>query len=85
MASTISIEIPSEVPHATRMRPDELKAELAIHLFEQNRLSFGKAREMAGMTVWQFQQFLGSRGGVVHYDVADYEQDIATLEKLGRL
>jgi len=50
MDSTISIEIPREIIHATRMTPQELRRELGIYLFEQGRLSFGKAREMAGMT-----------------------------------
>ena len=85
MSSAISIEIPREVIHATRMTPEELRRELAIHLFQQGKLSFGKAREMAGMTVWAFQQLLGSRGIPVHYDVEDYEEDLATLQELGRL
>lgn len=85
MSSTIPIEIPREVIHATRMTPQELRRELAIYLFQQGKLSFGKAREMAGMTVWAFQQLLGSRGIPVHYDVEDYEEDLATLRELGRL
>jgi predicted HTH domain antitoxin len=67
------------------MTPEELRRELAIHLFQQGRLSFGKAREMAGMTVWAFQQLLGSRGIPVHYDVEDYKKDLDTLRELGRL
>ena len=82
MASTITIEIPREVVHATRMQPEQLKQELAIALFEQAKLSFGKARELAGMTVWAFQQLLGSRGIPIHYDVADYEDDLITLSEL---
>jgi predicted HTH domain antitoxin len=85
MASTISIEVPREVIHATRMTPQELRRELAVYLFQQKRLSFGKAREMAGMTVWTFQQLLGSRGISIHYDIEDYEEDLATLKELGRL
>lgn len=85
MDSTISIEIPHEIIHATRMTPQELRRELSIYLFEQGRLSFGKAREMAGMTVWAFQQLLGSRGVPVHYDIDDYEEDLKTLGELGRL
>jgi predicted HTH domain antitoxin len=73
------------VLHATRMTPQELKRELALSLFQQGKLSFGKAREMADMTVWAFQQFLGSRGIAVHYDIAEYEEDVATLKELGRL
>lgn len=85
MSSMISIEIPREIIHATRMTPQELKRELSVYLFQQDRLSFGKAREMAGMTVWAFQQLLGSRGIPIHYDVEDYEEDLAILGELGRL
>ena len=85
MSIMISIEIPREVIHTTRMTPWELRRELSVYLFQQGRLSFGKAREMAGMTVWAFQQLLGSRGIPVHYDVEDYEEDLATLGELGRL
>jgi len=37
------------------------------------------------MTIWQFMQLLGSRGIPVHYDVEEYEQDLETLKRLGRL
>lgn len=81
----VSIEIPREIIHAARMTPQELKLELGVYLFQQGRLSFGKAREMSGMTVWAFQQLLGSRGILAHYDVEDYEEDLTTLGELGRL
>jgi predicted HTH domain antitoxin len=85
MSSTVSVEIPREILNASRMTPEELRQELAIHLFEQGKLSFGKAREMAGMNVWDFQQTLGGRGISVHYNLQDYEEDLAALEGLGRL
>jgi predicted HTH domain antitoxin len=84
MSGTVSIEVPREVVHITRMTPDELRRELAIYLFQQGKLSFGKAREMAGMTAWAFQQLLGSRSVPVHYTVGEYEQDLKTLKELGR-
>jgi predicted HTH domain antitoxin len=85
MSATISIEIPREVIHTTRMTPEELRRELAVYLFQQGRLSFGKAREMADMTAWAFQQLLGTRGIPVHYGVEDYEQDLIILKELGRV
>jgi predicted HTH domain antitoxin len=85
MSSTVVIEIPREILHVTRMTPEELRRELAVSLFQQHRLSFGKARELAGMTVWAFQQFLGSRGIPIHYGIEDYEEDLKTLRELGRL
>lgn len=85
MAATISIEIPREVAQAARMTPEELRRELAVHLFERGVLSFGKARELANMTVWTFSQLLASREIPVHYGAAEYEEDRATLQRLGRL
>lgn len=82
MSSTISIDIPREIVHATRTTPEDLRRELAVHLFQQGKLSFGKAREMAGMTVWAFQQLLGSRGIPVHYSIDDYEKDLKSLSDL---
>lgn len=77
-----SIEIPAEVVHATRMSPEEMKRELAFILFQQGKLSFGKAREMAGMTVWDFQYLLGQRNIPIHYDVQDYLADQQAIDAL---
>jgi predicted HTH domain antitoxin len=77
-----SIEIPAEVIHATRMTPEEMKQELALILFQQGKLSFGKAREMTGMTVWDFQLLLGQRKIAVHYDVQDYHADQQAIDAL---
>jgi predicted HTH domain antitoxin len=85
MTSKVAIEIPREVVHATKMSAEELKRELAIHLFQQGKLSFGKAKEMAGMTFREFQQLLGARGILVHYDLEDYEEDLDALKDLGRI
>ncbi len=81
----VSIEIPGEVMHAAHMTPDELKQELAIHLFQEEKLSFGKARELAGLTVWEFQNLLGSRNILLHYGVEEYEDDLKTLKEIGRI
>ncbi len=67
------------------MTEDELRRELALHLFKEEKLSFGKARALAEMSVWGFQQLLGSRGIHVHYDVEAYENDRETLKRLGRI
>ena len=45
----------------------------------------GKAKELAGISLWEFQQLLGSRGISVHYDVEEYESDLETLKELNRL
>jgi predicted HTH domain antitoxin len=67
------------------MTADELRQELAIALYAQGKISFGKARELAGATVWQFQNELGRRSIPPHYDTDDFAEDVATLRELGRL
>lgn len=83
MSAMVSIEIPREVLHATHMTTEDLKRELALHLYERGRLSFGKARELATMGPGDFQLLLGSRGIPVHYDAAEYVEDLHTLTTLG--
>ena len=58
---------------------------MALHLYAQGRLSIGKARELAGMALWEFRQLLASRRIAPHYDAADLDEDVATLRELGRL
>jgi predicted HTH domain antitoxin len=84
MDTLVSISIPREVLRAARMTPEEIRRELAVHLFQQGRLSFGKARELAQMSVWTFQLLLGSRAIPVHYGIAEYEEDLKTLKELGQ-
>ena len=79
-----AIEIPAEVVHATRMTLQEIKLELALMLFQQNKLSFGKAREMAGLTVWDFQLLLGQRKISIHYDIQDYLADQPAIIALAK-
>ncbi len=83
MSAMVQIEIPREVLHAARMTPSELQRELAVHLFAEGKLSFGKARELAGMGFWEFQQLLASQRIAPHYDIEEYEEDLATLTRLG--
>lgn len=79
-----TITVPDEVLLATRMTREEIQLELAISLFQKEKLSFGKARELAGLDFWAFQQILGSRGIAPHYDVAEFHEDLATIERRKR-
>lgn len=77
-----TITVPDEFLLAARMTTEEIQLELAISLFQQEKLSFGKARELAGLDFWTFQQILGSRGIAPHYDVTELHEDMATIERL---
>ena len=80
-----TLEIPQGVLDAAQMNTHELRRELALALYAQRRLSLGKARELAGLSLWEFRQWLGLRRIEAHYDAADVQDDIATLRELGRL
>jgi hypothetical protein len=47
------------------------------------RVTIGKARDLAGMTLRQFRQLLGSRQIGSHYDLDEYRKDMETLRELG--
>ncbi|MBI3600932.1 MAG: UPF0175 family protein [Nitrospinae bacterium] len=82
----ISLEIPSDVMESIKLPRGEvigrLKQELAVKLYEKGVLSFGKARKLAEMTKWDFQQLLGREKIARHYDIEEFEKDIKTLERL---
>ena len=84
--STIRVlEIPQDVLDSARFTPAELKMEMAVYLYAQGRLSIGKARDLARMSLWEFRQLLALRRISPHYDERDLDEDIATLRELGRL
>jgi predicted HTH domain antitoxin len=83
--STLSVEVPQDILDSARLTVSELKVEMAVFLYAQGRLSIGKARELAGMALWEFRQLLASRGIPPHYDEADLDEDVATLREMGRL
>ncbi|NER92945.1 MAG: UPF0175 family protein [Symploca sp. SIO1B1] len=54
----------------------ELLQELAIALYTQDILSFGKARELAQMDKYEFGQLLGRREVVRHYSIEELDDDL---------
>ena len=78
---SLQLQIPDSVAQAIRLPEgrvrEELLVELAIALYTQEALSFGKARELAGMTQYEFSQLLGRRGILRHYGQAELEEDLA--------
>lgn len=85
MSAVHVLEIHQDILDTARLTVDELKVEMAVYLYAQGRLSIGKARELADMTLWEFRQLLASRRIPPHYDVADLDKDVATLREMGRL
>ncbi len=85
MSDTSILEVSQDILDSARLTIPELKVEIAVYLYAQGRLSIGKARELAGLALWEFRQILASRRISPHYDEADVDQDVATLREMGRL
>jgi predicted HTH domain antitoxin len=81
----MGVLISDDILLATHMDEVEFLKEIAVLLYEKDRLTLGQASQLARMGQLQFQHVLASRGIPVHYDVADFEQDLTTLKDLGRL
>ena len=61
MSTLNTLEISQDILDSARLTLNDLKVEIAVSLYAQDRLSAGKARELAGMSLWEFRQLLGSR------------------------
>jgi predicted HTH domain antitoxin len=77
----MTIVIPDDILQATRLTEDEIKQELAVILFQKDKLTLGQASILAAMNRLQFQHLLASRKIPVHYAVAEFEEDIKTLKE----
>jgi predicted HTH domain antitoxin len=77
---SIKLEIPDSIARAMNLPeeriPRELLVELAVALYTQDILSFGKARELAQMGKYEFSKLLGERGIARHYGHEELEEDL---------
>jgi predicted HTH domain antitoxin len=82
---SITLEIPEDIILSLKIPKDkiqkELLKELSIVLYEKHILSFGKARELAKMSKWEFQEELGKRRISRHYTEKDLKEDIKFARK----
>jgi len=79
-ATRFTLDIPDAVLDSVRLPPDEIeqefRTELALALYRRGALSLGKARLLARMSKWEFDELLSKRKIQRHYSDADLEEDI---------
>lgn len=85
MNDRVTFEVSQDILDSARLTPSEMILELAIWLYAQGRLSIGKARELAGVSLWEFRQVLASHRIAAHYDLADLQDDINSIGQLSAL
>lgn len=66
-----------------RLTEAGLMAELALALFQQERLTLGQASDVAGLPQLEFQRLLASRHIPIHYGVEEMEEDLERVRGLG--
>ncbi len=68
-------------PDSLNQGEQAIRQELGLQLYVQNIFTFAQARQLANLSVWEFQQILGQNKIERHYDETDLAQDIE-VEKL---
>lgn len=81
----MSVIIPDDILEATHMTEDELKQEIAILLYQKEKLTLAQASHFAGLDRLEFQHLLASRNIFINYDIEDFKKDLDTLKRIGRI
>ena len=72
-----------EIPDTALQHPldrNKMLLEIAIYLFEKDKLTLGKAAELVGIPKMQMQNEIGGRGINMHYDEEMLENDLKSIE-----
>lgn len=77
--------ISDEIVKASGLSEDQILLELVLLLFQQDKISLGRAAELLNMSQVRFQRLIASRGICVHYDVDELHEDIQYLTAKGWL
>lgn len=71
-----SIEIPSKILEAANLSPEDVKAELAIQLYRQGRLTLDQAHDLAGEST-VLKEWLEKKGWAGHIEMDQFISDSA--------
>ena len=78
------VTIPDEILTAAHISEPELRRELALTLFQQDRLTLAQASRLADMNQLAFQSLLADRQIPIHYGIEEFHEDLCTLRQLGQ-
>ena len=78
---SITLTVSDSVARSLRLPEDEveerLRCELALSLYAQGILPFGKATELSAISRWQFADLAARRGIPRHYGPDELAEDLA--------
>ena len=78
----MSLTFPEELLESAHMTEAELQAELAVALFQRDRLTLGQAARLANLPYLDFQRLLASRRIPLHYGIEAMEEDLRRVNSL---
>ena len=78
----MTVTLSDDLLRTAHITEAELKAELAVTLFQQERLTLAQAASLAEIPRLGFQRLLASRCIPIHYDAADLQQDLQRVQAL---
>lgn len=81
----MTLVIPEDILQASQMTEKEIQLEIAILLYQKEKISSGMVRAWTGLNVLEFQHELAKRNLYLNYDVEDFEQDLQTLRSMNAL
>lgn len=76
----ITLNLPDYLQQTDTFNQQDWLREMAIALFQQERISLGRASKIAGIDIIDFQKSLADRDICVHYDVEELEQNLQQLQ-----
>ncbi|NIJ53288.1 UPF0175 family protein [Dyadobacter arcticus] len=76
------LELDDQIVQSTGLSPEELRIELAVQLYKQEKLTVGQGGRMTGMGSVKFQQELGRRRISSPFTKEDLNSDLETLAGL---
>ena len=76
--------IKEETLRKVELSAEELLIEMAVHLYDIERLSMGQARNLAQLDQLFFQKELARQNVYIKYDVEDLHTDLENLKEFNR-
>ena len=76
-ADSIQLEIS---PDTLNQGERAILREIALKLYAQKIFTFGQARRLANLSVWEFQQLLGQHQIERHYSETELAEDINAIK-----
>jgi predicted HTH domain antitoxin len=78
------VTISGDVLAAAGLTEADLRLELAVALFREERLTLPQASRLAEMDHFAFQSVLADREIPIHYGVEEFHEDLRTIDAISR-